>query len=257
MLLNLLKKKKLIMVFSVFIIASFMLFPACTGDGTKTDTSTVPQGIAIKLNGEDSATKTVTSAAPPAATVKAKEEGWHLVETKYFVPDSDVDVNGGPVKSKMSGTGALLLDYYQDSGNIDTGEIILTHYRTGEDGKVLASYKWKVLWNTPPSFLPAGQPASIDVEHKVLETNVWNPPVLSASFDMPDMKIGFNSSSPNTFHQPNGSKGQYRDTREEVYNMKATMTTVSPIAKGKTGDRRAIYIKFGDGYGMRYTYEWK
>lgn len=244
------------------------LLVGCTG-GPKTPTSakTSSRGsTATAANPPGSATKSsspqVNASTPTASSSQAgkptsvpEPAGWRLVETKYFVPDEDLDVNGGPVKKKQSGTGATLLDYFQDSG--DTGDRILTCKRTDEGGKVFASMKWQVLWSAPPLTLTVGQPVSIDVEHRVLEAVTWNPPPLKASLDMPDQKPGYTSSSPNIFHQPQGSQGPYKDTREEVYNMKATMTTERPVAKGKAGDRVAIYISFGEGYGMRYTYAWK
>jgi hypothetical protein len=155
----------------------------------------------------------------------------------------------------MSGTSEKLFDYCYDSEV--PGDMRLSHSRTDAGGKTVASTQWEILWDAPPDYLAGEQIISIDVEHKVIESNVWVPPALFASFDSPDMLMGSTSSTPNKFHQPNGSEGQYRDTREEVYNMKAVMTTEFPIAKGTTGDRMSIYINFGEGYGMRYTYEWK
>lgn len=186
---------------------------------------------------------------------KSEKPAWHLVETKYFVPNEDLDVNGGPVEKKQSGTGALLLDYYQDYGDI--GNRTLRVWRTDGGGTVFADMEWQVLWDAPPSTLYEGQFASINVEHKVLKDKTWSPPPITASFDAPGMAIGFTSASPNKFRQPVGSKGPYKDTREEVYSMKATMTTVDPVGGGKAGAQRAIYISFGEGYGMRYTYEWR
>jgi len=223
--------------------------------GPKTSTKPASGGPKDNSPHTNTSTAAASSSQTGNATTVPEMAGWHLVETKYFVPDIDVDVNGGPVKSTQSGTGATLLDYYQDSGDI--GNITLAVKRTGEGGQVFASMQWQIIWSAPPSTLPDGLPASFDVEHKVLEAVTWNPPVLKATFDQPDMKPGYSSSSPNTFWQPNGSKGQYKDTREEVYNMQVTMTTKNPIAKGKAGDRKAIYINFGEGYGMRYTYEWR
>jgi hypothetical protein len=190
-----------------------------------------------------------------STSTEVTQTGWHLAETKYIIPDVDLDVNGGPVKSTMTGTGQTLLDYHQDS--VKTNDIIFSHSRTDEGGKVFASVQWEVLWITPADFLPADQKASIDVEHKVIEAVTWDPPPITAAFDTPDMLIGQSSSSPNKFHQPNGGMGAYRDTSLEVSGIKATMKTENPILKGKAGGRMAIYINFGDGYGMRYTYEWR
>jgi hypothetical protein len=195
------------------------------------------------------------SSKTSAATATPAGPGWVLVETKYFVPDIDVDVLGGPVRSSMTG-GGTLLDTYQDSGS--KGDIKLSHVRTDEGGgTVFASVQWEIVWSDPAAWLPGGQTASFEVEHKVIEAKTWTPPALTAIFDMPDMGMGRSSSSPNRFHQPNGSQGTYSDTREQVSGMKATMTTELALPTGKAGDRRAIYINFGDGYGMRYTYEWK
>jgi len=244
------------------------LLAGCTG-GPKTATSANtssrsssaeaanPPGSGAKGNTPQAIASTPTASSSQAGKPIQTPEtaGWRLVETKYYVPDVDLDVNGGPVKSKQSGTGAVLLDSYQDSG--EPGNITLAHKRTDEGGKVFASVKWQTLWSVPPLTLAVGQSVSIDVEHRVLEAVTWNPPPLKATLDMPDMKPGYASSSPNVFHQPQGSQGPYRDTREEVYNTKATMTTEKPVAKGKAGDRVAIYINLGEGYGMRYTYEWR
>ncbi|NLF29060.1 MAG: hypothetical protein GX592_14280, partial [Clostridiales bacterium] len=190
-------------------------------------------------------------ASPPA---QEEVEGWHLVEELYMVPDEDVDVNGGPERFPL--IGGVGLDYYQDSGEPD--HVILSHWRTNEGGSdVWASCEWEVLLESPPpAYLPAGQPVSITVEHRVLETKVWEPPVLTAKFDGPDMELGYTSSSPNKFHHPYGEQKSYTDTGEEVYDRKATMTTENPIPEGEDGKRMAIYINYGWGYGMRYTYEW-
>jgi len=181
--------------------------------------------------------------------------GWHLVNSEFLVSGSDLDVLGGPVKSTQTGTGALLLDYYQDEGAL--GDMKLVHYRTDEGGSVLVKCQWEVLWEAPASYLAAEQTTSITVEHKPLEEIVWKAPVLKASFDAADMIIGSTTASGIVFFHPHGEKQTYRDTREEVYNARETMTTKTPIPKGNPGDRRAIYISFGEGYGMRYTYEWK
>lgn len=258
-------KRPVVWLMGLLVLA---LLVGCAGGpktSTRADTSSQsdttgptssPSG-GTKSNSPQPGTSAPTAGPRPTGNQTSVPEaaGWRLVETKYFVPDVDLDVNGGPVKKKQSGTGATLLDYYQDLG--DTGDRILTCTRTDEGGKVLASMKWQVLWSAPPLTLTVGQPVSIDVEHRVLEAVTWNPPPLSASLDMPDQKPGYASSSPNVFHQPTGSQGPYKDTREEVYNMKATMTSERPVAKGKAGDRVAIYIHFGEGYGMRYTYEWR
>ena len=194
-------------------------------------------------------------AALDSSSTQEAVEGWHLIESLYLVPDVDVDVNNGPVESMMMGVAdGQLLDYYQDSGMV--GDILLTHYRTGKAGNVFASTKWEVLWDAPPSYLPAGQSASITLEHRVLEEKAWGPPRMTAAFDVQDMLIGYRSASPNVFHHPGESHSQYRDTTTEVYDALEVMTTERPIAVGEDGDRLALYIDFGEGYGMRYTYQW-
>jgi hypothetical protein len=199
-------------------------------------------------------------ASIPTGVASAQEkqreaEGWHLIESLYMVPDEDLDVNGGPRESWMTGVvNGLLLDYWQDTGS--QGDIILKHYRTDKGGTVFTSVEWEILWENPPAYLPGGQPASITVEHRVLEAKTWEPPRMSAIFDVPDMEIGYRSSSPNTLHKPGENHNPYRDTTAEAYGERAIMTTERPIAAGDEGDRMALYIAFGDGYGMRYTYRW-
>jgi len=193
--------------------------------------------------------------ALPAAAQGMEVEGWHLIESLYMVDSVDLDVYGGPIKSWLMGAAdGLLLDYYQDSGS--EGDILLTHYRTDKGGGVLASTKWEVLWDAPPSYLPAEQSVTITLEHRVLEVNSWEPPRMTAAFDVPDMEIGFTSSSPNRLHKPGTRQNPYKDETTEVYGEVAVLTTERPIAAGKESDRIALYINFGEGYGMRYTYRW-
>jgi hypothetical protein len=207
--------------------------------------------ILLSFTGCNTGNSSKRNAASPTAT----PVGWPQTETKYFISANDLDVKGGPVESSMTGTGDRLFDYYQDE--VKPGDITLSHSRKDASGKVQASVQWEIIWTAPADYLPAGVAASFDAEHKTVESLAWTPPAVTATFDQPDMDIGKSSASPNRFHQPNGSQGTYRDTREEVIGMKATMTTENPIAAGKAGDRMAIYITFGEGYGMRYTYEWR
>jgi len=192
--------------------------------------------------------------SPETVITSAAGGGWTLVDTQYIVPDIDQDVLGGPVRSTMTGTGAALLDYYQDEGDI--GNVMFVHYRTDEAGTLFAKAEWQIIWEAPPAYLPADEKVSFVVEHKPINEMTWTAPVLSASFDVPDLKPGSASAARIKFTQPHGAMGPYKDTREEVYNAKETMTTAVNIPKGNPGDRRAIYIYFGEGYGMRYTYAW-
>ncbi len=188
-----------------------------------------------------------------SAATDAGREGWHLVETRYFQSESDTDILGGPVKNAMTGTGALLLTYYRDEG--ETGNRLFSTTRTNEEGKTLAKAEWRVTWKAPAAFLPGGESARVYVEHELIAD--WGTPPVTAIFDMPDMIPGKRGASPILFVHEHGTKGPYRDTREEVFNARETMTTRNPLPEGKPGDRRAVYLHFGVGYGMRYTYEWK
>ena len=182
-------------------------------------------------------------------------EGWHLIESFYLVPDEDLDINGGPIESRMSGVAnGLLLDYLQDTWT--QGDVILKQYRTDKGGTVFASIEWEVLWENPPTYLPGDQPVSITVEHRVLEAMTWNPPSVGAAFDVPDLEIGFCSATPNTLHKPGTRQNPYRDETTEAYSERAVMTTERKVASGGEDDRIALYISFGKGYGMRYTYRW-
>ena len=183
-----------------------------------------------------------------------EQAGWHLTGTEYLVPSVDLDVNGGPIERTMAGNGAALFDYHQDE--VGDHSVVIENGRTDAGGKVLANARWQVLWDEPAAFLPAGAGASVTVEQVVIEENTWKAPALRAAIDVPDLEIGYSSSSPNTFHQPNGGFNGYRDTSEEVSAARETMTSESPLPEGEAGDRIALYISFGDGYSMRYTYTW-
>jgi len=188
--------------------------------------------------------------APPEQTGVS---GWVLVESKYFQSSSDVDILGGPVKSTQTGTGAVLLDYYKDEGV--HGNMLFTVRRTDGNGNYLVGSSWRVVWMDPDKFLPAGQQASLYIEHELIAD--WGTPAVSANFDVPDMEPNRVSSSPIRFLHDHGTDNPYKDTRAEVFNAKETLYTEKPLPEGKAGDRRAIYINFGQGYGMRYTYEWQ
>lgn len=191
--------------------------------------------------------------SPETTTTADSHNGWLLVESKYFQSTSDVDILGGPVKSTQTGTGAVLLDYYRDEGV--HGNMLFTVRRTDGNGNYLVGSSWRVVWMDPDKFLPAGQQASLYIEHELIAD--WGTPAVSANFDMPDMEPNRVSSSPIRFLHEHGTDNPYKDTRAEVFNAKETLYTEKPLPEGKPGDRRAIYINFGQGYGMRYTYEWQ
>ena len=191
-----------------------------------------------------------TGSDEPAST---GTPGWYLVDTTYFQSPSDVDILGGPVKSTMTGTSAGLSDYYRDEGS--PNNIVLSHTRVADGGNVVATATWRVAWTDPAPFLPAGQTASLEIEHELVAD--WGTPSVTTYFDVPDMQPGHVSSSPIPFVHPHGEKTPYRDTREEVRAAKETVTSREPLPEGKPGDSRAIYLHFGEGYGMRYTYQWR
>lgn len=182
----------------------------------------------------------------------AVRTGWCLIKTEYLVDDLDTDING-PCKSYMS-NGALLLDYWQDT--VADHSVVIDHYRTDEGGGVLARARWQVEWEKPAAFLPAGEHASITVKHIVLAVEPWTPPGVTVKIDVPDLEIDGASASPNTFHQPNGGFDGTVDTSAVVYDDCQVMTSQDPLPEGAEGSLIALYINFGEGYGMRYTYAW-
>ncbi len=153
----------------------------------------------------------------------------------------------------QTGTSNVLEDYYRDEGV--HGNMLFSVTRKVEEGGLVAEAIWRVIWTDPDEFLPAGQQASLYIEHELIAD--WGTPRVSANFDVPDMQLGYASSSPIRFLHEHGGDNPYRDLRAEVSNAKETLYTEKPLPEGKAGDRRAIYINFGVGYGMRYTYEWQ
>lgn len=186
-------------------------------------------------------------------TASAMRNGWCLIQTEYLVSDGDNDVCGGPSKDYMS-NGAVLWNYLQDTVGDHT--VVIDHYRTDDGGGLLARARWQVEWEDPAAFFPAGEHASVAVEHIVLEIETWTPPSMDVKIDAPDLWIGGTTSSPNTFHQPNGGFDGTVDTSAIVYDDHQVMTSQDPLPEGGEGDRIALYINFGLGYGMRYTYTW-
>lgn len=185
--------------------------------------------------------------APQKANAAATTGSWHLVNTKYHISSNDVTIKGAIQSRVMGTTSGYLLDYYTAEGS--EGNMTISHSRTYDDGNPVAHVTYQVIWDTPPTYLAPNQKVEINFEIKTISSKSWGSPKVNVSFDSAGMSPGGATYGRISFQSEEGET--------YISDKKVYFETEKVIHEGRTGDKKAIYVNLGEGYGYIYTYEWK
>ncbi len=172
---------------------------------------------------------------------------WHLVETKYHLSSIDYTIKGEIQNTVIAKTG-YIYDKYTTEGS--EGNMTITHSRRHDDGSPIAHVTYQVIWDTPPTYLAPNQKTGFNIEYEIISSNSWGGGNVSASFDSADIKPG------------GGTAGLIRFQLEDGVswintNKKGCFESGKVIPEGRPGNKKAIILSLGEGYGYSYIYEWK
>lgn len=174
--------------------------------------------------------------------------GWHLVETKYHLSSVDYSVKG-EIQNSVMGTTGYIYDKHTIEGS--EGDMTITASRRNEKDSV-AHVTYQVIWDTPPAYLASGHKTGFNIEYKAVSASgSWAGLYeVSAIFDMAGLTPGSATAGSMRFYSSDGEGfiGKDMDVYFESYKA---------IPEGRLGDKKAIILSLGDGYGYVYTYEWK
>ena len=171
--------------------------------------------------------------------------GWHLVESKYYPSALDITILGGAYEQ-----GRGLYDTFAGEGS--EGEMRFSHTRKDANGKTLAYVNYQVNWEKPPAYLAPEKKTGFNIEMKVLSfSSGWDSSVwASAHFDSADLPgASYATAGKIPFRAAGGG--------EILRNMKTYFESSKVIPAGKKGDKKAIWLNLGNGYGYAYIYEWR
>ena len=168
--------------------------------------------------------------------------GWYLIDTEYEKSPSEGSSKGHYM------SGGTFIDTISAEGS--EGDITITSERTTEDGGLVARAVWRVRWDRPPAYLPAGQKVGLNVEAETVETyDSWTAESVSVYFGFTELHgLGVTAGSI-FFASPDGE--------EYITDKKVYLESKSPIPEGSPGDKKSIYVCLGEGYTYTYTYEWR
>lgn len=172
--------------------------------------------------------------------------GWHLVETNYYLSTSDYTVKG-EIQNGVIGTSDVIYDKYTAEGS--EGDMTLTHSRRSDNGSI-AYVTYQVVWDTPPSYIAAGQKTGFNIDYKVIRSKLWSGKSVNAYLDAAGIKPGGATASNISFQLEDGTRYIYSDNQGYFESVKV-------IPEGRPGDKKSIILSLGSGYGYTYTYEWK
>jgi len=173
--------------------------------------------------------------------------GWHLAETNYYLSTSDYTVKG-EIQNGIIGTSDVIYDKYMVEGS--EGDMTFTHSRRYENGNAIAHVTYQVVWDTPPSYIASGQKAGFNIDYKVVSSKSWGGVQINAHLDAASIKPGGATSSYISFQLEDGTK--YINSDKQGY-----FESEKVIPEGRPGDKKAIILTLGNGYGYTYIYEWK
>lgn len=199
-----------------------------------------------------SPTVNVTTAAPvsaasPSPTVKPSatvSPGWYFTRWEYIISKVDVTLVGA-IESSVMGTSGKIYDYNKGEGDKNDFSVSLT--RKYENGGVVASGSCTTTWTDPQEFIAAGQKASFTVKRSTGSS--WGINKMSASVDKEDILPGYASAGRISFTAPDGNG--YLENYEGIFEAEKGM------AKGTKGEKKAVIVTLGNGYGFKYYYEWR
>jgi hypothetical protein len=173
--------------------------------------------------------------------------GWHFVEHKYYKSSQDVTIVGS-IESGVIGTADKIYDTYTGEGS--KGNFTITHSRKDKNGNAIASYSYKTVWDDPPAYLAPNKKVGFNIDVKTLSSKTWLAAQVSSSFDSADFAGPGGASSSKISFQTSTGETHLRDVKSYYESSKV-------IPEGRPGNKRAIWMHLGDGYGYAYIYEWR
>ncbi len=173
--------------------------------------------------------------------------GWHLAETNYYLSTLDYTVKG-EIQNGIIGTSDVIYDKYMVEGS--EGDMTFTHSRRYDNGNAIAHVTYQVVWDTPPSYIAAGQKTGFNIDYKVISSKSWGGVQINAHLDAASIKPGGATASYISFQLEDGTK--YINSDKQGY-----FESEKVIPEGRPGDKKSIILSLGSGYGYTYTYEWK
>lgn len=168
--------------------------------------------------------------------------GWYLVDVQYEKSPGD-----GSSKGYFMGGSAYIGTVSAEGSE---GDMKILTERTSESGDLYARAVWRVKWDRPPAYLPAGQKVGFNVETETVDTYAsWTASPVSVYFDFTELHGRGVTAGSIFFVSPDGEK--------YVTDKKVYFESESPIPQGSPGDKKSIYVCLGQGYVYTYTYEWR
>lgn len=207
-------------------------------------TTYLPVRKLSELLGKDvgyiSATNTVVLGTMP----ERSRPGWYLIDKEFVPYQYDFQIYGECVSSTSSGE--KLYDKYTGVG--EEGSYIISHSRrSGSNANPSYFSDSLVEFSGAPTYMAEGKTYSMDLAHQVMQGD-WGYSNVCIEFSSVE-EIGYGASDDITFVDVNG-KGYYE-------KQTGTVTTEDEIPAGDIDSIRYIKVSLGNGYGYRYTYEWR
>ena len=100
----------------------------------------------------------------------------------------------------------------------------------------------------PQEFAVAGEKLSVNVNYQLGDS--WGIGQMNVKFDMEDIQPGYITANAIDYAKPDGNAYLYESYEGPIVMNKAMM-------EGNKGDKKAVIMNLGNGYGFKYYYEWR
>ncbi len=197
----------------------------------------------------DGATVSVPVMLPGGQVELPAKAGWYLTGWDYLINPSDrtLQPNGYFKEMLQAGTTSKLYDSIQGTGEKNDFTVAIS--RTSQSGAYIAGSTSTSTWDDPPSYLAPGESPKLEVARSYQDNGTWGQVGMVVKFDNNDL--------PGPNHATSGCvKFLTPDGKPAWHTYSGAVETGKPIPAGKAGQLKAIWIAL-EGYGYRYTYEWR
>jgi hypothetical protein len=186
----------------------------------------------------------MTTAPAASPSPSATQPGWYFTRWEYVMSSVDVSLVGGREGRTSAGDG--ILDYAKGEG--DKNNFTISVWRTFDNGKHIASGSAVTTWTDPQQFAAEGQKLSMNLSRQIESS--WGIPQMSVTVDMAEINPGGGTAGKVNFATPDGNAYLSK-------NYEGLFEAQKGMPKGKLGDKKAIIMTLGSGYGFKYYYEWR
>lgn len=168
--------------------------------------------------------------------------GWYFTHWEYIKNPIDT-AEKGPIKGSVMGKTGNIWDHIVGTG--EKNNFTNKHWRTFDDGSLVASGEATTIWTDPPDYFSGTDRPMITVDRTV--ESGWGLNSFYVQFDMEDINPGSATAGSIGFVTPDGK------THVQAYQGTFQMKTAQ---KGSPGQKKAIIVYLNaDGY--KYYYEWR